>query len=431
MTQRKSFRTQFLSGAGAEAYSQTVTIFTQLIAIPAMVTLWGASTYGSWLAISALPAYFSIADLGMGQISGTEMTMAVARGDRNYARAVNQAAWFTIASIALCIPFLAALLGALIPLAEILKVAPEQSSQTLPAFVMLSCSAAMSLAFGALGGGLKTVNKQWLAIVITATNRLVSFIGLLLVAALGGGFLAASVFMVVAQSLLFGATGIWFYRHERWLKPTGEVPEWKLVRLLVGPSLSYMFYYLSNLFTIQGVTVLVSASLGPAMVVVLQAIRTLTRLGRMASTIVIHAIQPVFAQLASEETPDQRLRIFRLLVISAMAGSMAYFIGMTTLGPNFLRYWTKDVVVGYNKLLYLMTAAIVFEIMWFTLQTPFTSTNRHSVFAVWLLVLSAAGLLANIVLLPVLGVTSAGWTLLGTHVLMLLVTLWKMRGRDI
>lgn len=426
MAQNKTFRAQFLSGAGANAYSQAVTIFTQLVSIPVMVTFWGADMFGSWLALSALPTYLSLADLGMGQITGNEMTMAIARDDRDQARKVNQAAWVMIGGIAFSILPLAVLVAVFVPLADFLNVVEDQRAQTGPAFVLLTCSTGLSLAFGVLGGGLKAVGLYWVGVATTATHRLLSFSGLIVVALLGGGFLPAASVMVGGQILLFGAVGLWFYRREAWLLPRLTRPDLRLIRRLLVPSLSYMLYYLNNLLTIQSVNILVSAVLGPAAVVVMQAIRTLTRIGRMFSTVAIRSLQPIFAQMSGQGSQVASKKTFRILVWATVVGTAVYALGIVAFGPIFLKIWTRGVVVEQNTLLYLMTVAIVFEILWATLQAPFTSTNRHSIFAFWLILSSGAALILNWALLDTIGIDAAGWSLMASNLSVLLFTIWRI-----
>ena len=77
------------SGLGANGYSQLVTIVVQLMGVPIFLNAWGPRLYGEWLILFAIPAYFSISDLGFSQSAANDMTGRVARHDVLGALAVN------------------------------------------------------------------------------------------------------------------------------------------------------------------------------------------------------------------------------------------------------------------------------------------------------------------------------------------------------
>src|SRR5690606_26689776 len=77
-----SLKLRLSTGLAAQTYSQAVTIGTQLLSVPVLISAWGVEQYGVWLLISAIPAYLALADLGFAQVGGSDMTMRLARGDR-------------------------------------------------------------------------------------------------------------------------------------------------------------------------------------------------------------------------------------------------------------------------------------------------------------------------------------------------------------
>jgi hypothetical protein len=56
---------RILLGFGANAFSQAINIAIQLVSLPLFLLYWDASTYGTWLLLSALPGYLMMADVGM------------------------------------------------------------------------------------------------------------------------------------------------------------------------------------------------------------------------------------------------------------------------------------------------------------------------------------------------------------------------------
>ena len=72
---------RIISGFGANAFGQTVSIVIQLFSLPLFLYYWDTSTYGAWLILSAVPAYLTMADVGMVNAAGNKMTMALGRSD--------------------------------------------------------------------------------------------------------------------------------------------------------------------------------------------------------------------------------------------------------------------------------------------------------------------------------------------------------------
>jgi hypothetical protein len=65
---------RIISGFGSNLFGQLVTILIQILSLPIFLYYWDMSTYGSWLVLSALPSFLSMADVGMVQAAGNKVT---------------------------------------------------------------------------------------------------------------------------------------------------------------------------------------------------------------------------------------------------------------------------------------------------------------------------------------------------------------------
>ena len=83
---------RIISGFGSNLFGQLVTILIQILSLPIFLYYWDMSTYGSWLVLSALPSFLSMADVGMVQAAGNKMTMAMGRGEVAEANRIFQSA---------------------------------------------------------------------------------------------------------------------------------------------------------------------------------------------------------------------------------------------------------------------------------------------------------------------------------------------------
>ncbi|WP_170574497.1 lipopolysaccharide biosynthesis protein [Ruegeria atlantica] len=416
---------EFITNSGAQTYARGVTIGTQLLLIPTMISTWGLEVYGGWLAIDSLRTIFSLADLGLAQIAANEMTQQTAAKNTERAQIINASTWAMLIAVGFALLAIGAF-ASFLPIADILNIS-RFSDQVPLAFFLLTMVATNSILFGAVGAGLRANGLYWLMVVTNANYQLGVALSLGIWGLNGGGYLAVATTIVAIQLALFSTAAIILWVRHPWTRPNFSLVSVTQIRSMLAPSFSYMLYTFTNLVTIQGVNILVSSQLGPDKVTVISAIRTLTRIGRMFAAIFIYALEPIFARLSGERDLDTGARIYRLMVWSGVVGSVLYWVCMVTLGPDFLAWWTQEAVTGWNTLHYLMTTAIAVEIVWFTLQTPYVSTNRHSLLAAWVAVSGIASTVAAGLLLGTFGLQATGTTLVAMHICILAATVWLMR----
>ena len=90
---------RIVSGFGANIYGQVATIFIQLLSVPVYLHYWNTQIYGEWLMLSAVPAYFSMADVGLVAVASNKMTMLSAKGKHAESNRVFQSALITTAIV--------------------------------------------------------------------------------------------------------------------------------------------------------------------------------------------------------------------------------------------------------------------------------------------------------------------------------------------
>ncbi|HBQ8586930.1 TPA: hypothetical protein L9B03_005523, partial [Klebsiella pneumoniae] len=88
MTNKSNLKNRLIKGVGANAYGQAITVLIQLVSVPFFIQHWGISIYGEWLILSALPAYLSMSDFGLGAVAGNSMVIKMAQNDKAGALAI-------------------------------------------------------------------------------------------------------------------------------------------------------------------------------------------------------------------------------------------------------------------------------------------------------------------------------------------------------
>lgn len=239
---------EFIANSGAQTYARGVTIGTQLLLMPIMISTWGLEVYGGWLAIDSLRTIFSLADLGMAQIAANEMTRLTAAKNIERAKIINSSAWAMLTVVSLVL-LAGSALASLLPIADFLRIS-QFSDQVPLAFFLLTVVAAGSILFGAVGAGLRANGLYWLMVVTNASYQLGVALSLGVWGLAGGGYLAVAITIVVLQIVLFSAAALILWARHSWTRPSLGLVSVAQIRSLLVPSLSYMLYTVTNLVTI-------------------------------------------------------------------------------------------------------------------------------------------------------------------------------------
>jgi len=418
----KNMYRRVLAGMGANSVGMVITIGIQLGSLPLFLSIWDTANYGTWLMLSALPAYLSMADVGMVTAAGNQMTMAMGAGDERLANRVFQSAQVFVACV--CI----GLAGIVLPL---IWWSPWPLGATLDQRLALMALAAGVLV--AFFGGLceqvfKATHRYALGTMLSNLTRLGEWAGWMFGLMLSGSFAAVAlgglalriagtlVCMVIARggedSLNWGAR-----------QATRDT-----VRQMVRPAAAFMAFPLANALSIQGVTLLVGTLLGPTVVAVFNTYRTLARTAVQVTAIFSHALWPEFSRLMGQ---GARAAVQQLAFRSAWlgAGQALLLSGALYLAaPWLLQAWTHG-KIGFDPLAFgiLMAYAAVGG-LWHVPRVLLMSTNRHGGIAAWsvlvgVLCVALAGLMGQAMQLP--GVSGA---MLISEVLIAAICSWLAWG---
>lgn len=403
-----SISARFLRGVLAQGYSQAITVALQLTTVPVLLHAWGERRYAAWLALSALPVYLGLADLGFAQTAANDMTMKVAAGDRRGALATFQSAVLLVGGIIVAVVVLAGLAIAVLPINAWLGLT-QAAKTTKLVLLLLSCQVAASLYFGILAAALRAEGRFARAVAIAASARLLEGTSVLVVAIGGGGMLAATA------ASLFCRVGVTVYgvlqirQVAPWLTFWGDAGSLRQATGMLGASLSFMGFNVGSMLSIQGTTVVLSSTLGPTAVVMVATARTLSRLGPTAANMIHYALQPEYSTYFGASAMRKLRQLFRRHYATIGMLTTAYVgLGLAR-GAPVIDAWTGGRVHVPAELLTLMIAGCALEMIWMTLQTPLVSLNRHKFAGTSALVINAVALGALPLGITYAGVSAVGW----------------------
>lgn len=375
------------SGAGAYGYAQAVSIGTQLVSLPVFLHFWDMATYGYWLALTALPFYLSMADAGISHAACNRMIGLITQGQKARATEVFQSAF----AFLLCVSLLGLLLvgGALLLLPDATLGAPQWKA----VLMLLSVSVVLSLFCSLAEVVYKATGGYAAGTYLVTTGRLVDWAGGLL------GLVLTQSFIGVAASALLARAGYTALSVALSQRRTDFV-RWGLrhasgaeVRQTAVPGALFLSISLTNALSLQGFTLLVAATLGPAATAVFATYRTVARVVVQVTNALSNPLWPELTTLKGRQDDQAFWRLYRranrLGLLIAVGGALLVYLA----SPHLLSVWTHGQIPfsATSMALFLLYAAACSAT-----QVPrvvLMSVNRHRGLAVQSLLAAVASLL--------------------------------------
>lgn len=377
--------TRVVAAMGAGVLGQGVNIAIQLLSLPVFLHWWDLAHYGQWLMLSAMPAYLSMADVGMVSTAGNRMTMAMGRNDVAEANRVFHSA----------IVFMALTCGALTLVSAIgvmgLGVPGVDSLADRGALLCLGLGVLVSFAGGLADALFRASHRYALGNALGTFVRLGEWggqiIGLclgqdLLSVALGGLVCRVVGTLVMALLSRADADGL------QWGLREARISE---VRGMVRPAVAFMMFPLANAITFQGLTLLTGHLLGPAMVAVFNTYRTLARVAVQVTATFSHALWAEFSRLFGQGGARAIAGLYTRSAWLGLTGSLGLSLALYGVGPMLLAWWTHGAVPLHPELLLWLLLYAAACGAWHVPRVALMATNRHD------------GLAQGIVLISVLG----------------------------
>jgi O-antigen/teichoic acid export membrane protein len=383
-----SIARRIASGAGAYGYAQAVSIGTQLVSLPLFLHHWDMATYGTWLALTALPFYLSLADAGISTASSNQMIGLITQGQKARAAEVFQSAVAFLASVSLLILLIVGATLLLLPTTAL------EVPQWKTVLMLLSISVVLGLFCSLAEVIYKATGGYAAGTYLVTTGRLVEWAGGLT------GLVLTQSFIGVAASALLARLGytllcLWLSQRRtdflRWGVRRASLAD---IKQAAAPGALFLSLSLTNALSLQGFTLLVAATLGPAATAVFNTYRTVARIVVQVTNALSNPLWPELTALKGQRDDGAFWKLYRRanrlgLAIAAAGALLVYGVS-----PWLLDLWTHGQIpfTATSMALFLGYAAVCSAT-----QVPrvvLMSINRHAG-------LAAQSLLAAVVSLVV------------------------------
>lgn len=365
------------SSMGAILFGSFLNMLGNLFLVPLFLGRWGKTTYGEWMALSAVVAYLSTMDLGMNMAAVNEMTMAYAKRDLRQYRSVQSSATAFYTLVSFVVLTAAAVTCIFVPFPIWLGI--RSIPAHIAAFVSWLLAARLMLQLLAIQiwGIYRSIGNlarfEWIWNTVTLAGMAIT----VLVLFTGGDALELAAWgimpVITVTAIIWG---ILHYSNPQ-LLPRPSQASLAAVRSLMKPSLSFGLIMLAIALAFHAPVLLVSASLGGAAVALLVSTRTLANVAGNFIGMLTGAVWPEVTRLHAIGAEAQ-LRIGNRCLSAASVVSSAAIAGALWFnGASVIRTWTSGKLEPDVVLLRLFLIALLLQAPWVASSLISTATNRN------------------------------------------------------
>ena len=366
-----------VAALGAGAFGQAVNILIQLASLPLFLYKWDPATYGVWLVLSAIPAYLTMADLGMVATSGNRMTMALAQGDGAQATRIFQST----------LRFMVLVCGSALLLAvAFIAWAPIETLQGLDhrlALMALVSTVILAMFSGLCDAIFRATGRYAQGLMLGNLTRLFEWAGSMVGLFLVGSFTAVAVGALLARLAgLIVMVGL-SRRSSQGVSWGMAQGDWHEVRAMAKPALSFMAFPLANALSFQGVTLLVAKLFGPTEVALFNTYRTIARVAVQVTGIFSHSLWAEFSRSFGHGGAAGAGQLYRRSNLIGIASSLLLCGALYLASPLLLKVWTHGAIEFKPELMMILLVYACVGSLWHVPRVFLLSTNQHIGIAQW------------------------------------------------
>jgi len=349
----------------------------QLVQVPVFLHFWNTPLFGEWLILNSIPAYLSFSSIGFGNVAGNEMTMMVARNDREDALRVFQSCWWLI--VLICATIVVLLSGTLyfLPAARLLKLTHISEYDTKWVIFYLGLSVLLGQLEQLVQSAYRCIGRYPYGTSLKTILSFTAFAGMIAAVALGHG--PRGTALVFASINIAGTVLLClFVRHDiPWIEFGWKHASFAEIRRLAPFAIAFMGFPIGNALSLSGTLLGVGYALGPVAVVVFGTARTVSRVALQMVQMLNTTFEPEISIAYGSGNYDLVRTLLRRACQLALVIAVVIVLIMMTFGPWFLTHWTGGHVPPSRLLLSILLLVVIFYALWSTSSAIMTSTNQH------------------------------------------------------
>jgi O-antigen/teichoic acid export membrane protein len=373
----------------------------QVLSVPILLHRWGATLYGEWILLSAIPTYLAMSDIGFGSVAGNEMAMLVTCGKRDEALNVFQSASLFITSISLVVASILGLGIWLLPLDRWLQIHTLSIHEARIILLFLGFSSLLTLQEGLLHVSFRCVGKYALGTTAKSVVQLGMFSGIVLSVLLGANPIQVAVLISATSGI--GTLALWGLLRSQidWIRYGVRHARLATIRRLLWPSVSFMSFPVSNLLNLQGILIVVGHLFGPIGVTTFSTARTISRSVLQGLQLINASVWPEISAAYGSGSLSLLRKLHRTSCQISIGLCMCITLVVAVFGNRVWSVWTLSKLQTDPILLNILLIQMLLGSLWFTSLVVPAATNNHQEIAKVVLVASAMSLVLSYPLMKV------------------------------
>ncbi|MEY2838604.1 MAG: hypothetical protein RJB60_903 [Pseudomonadota bacterium] len=361
----------------ASTFGQGITIGTQLLLIPMFFHYWGAGLYGEWLILSSVPAYLTMADLGIGSAAGNEMTMMAGAGNLERAQQTYRGAhWVALGAglIALLIGLLLACMATFWMIPKTTLISPSEAGWII---VLFSLGVSINFQGSVISAGYRAAGRNGLGIGLNNTSRLLEAVGMGILLAKGAGPMMVCTVALCVKAVMLLLQHFWLQRTCPWLHHPPMPADRTLVKRLIAPALGFMAFPLGNALALQGPILVIGHLMGGPAVALFSATRTLARVPIQIANVFNSSVWPEMSRAHG----SGNIPLLRTLHRSSWGITFVLVatssVALLVLGPWLAKVWLGEATKFDTTILIFLISMTLFSATWSSSSVVLTAINAH------------------------------------------------------
>lgn len=395
----------------------------QLVQVPFFLHFWSEAAFGEWIILNAIPNYLSFSNNGFGTVAGNEITMAVARDDRESALRIFQSCWWLIVIVMAITAAVVAALLLLAPVSTLLQIHSISQHDTAWIIAFLGVAVLVGQLEQLLQAAYRSVGRYPYGSFLKSCITLVAFAAMLIPVGLGYGPRTTALVYAVANVAGTFLLMVLVRKDISWVRYGWRHASFAEIKRLTVPAFAFMGFPMGNALNLQGTVLAVSYALGPLAVVVFSTARTVSRVALQMVQMINNTFEPEFSISFAQRNPNLIRTLHRRACQMALVMAVCFVVLMIAGGPWFLHHWTHGKVPPSRGLLSILLVVVIFYSLWNTSSAIMRATNQHQRLAAVFVGASGVTVLFTYVLARTWGLKGAASSLVICELLMCLYVL--------
>ncbi len=369
---------RLFQGILANVFGQFGTAFIQLVGVPVYLHYWGVEQYGEWLLLYTIPAYFGLADIGLGTVAANEICIRVAKQDISGALVVFNTVFHMVLWTCAFMTVLVLASCGWLPLFTWFQFEHLSESQFFLCVAVFLIYAIIAMVSGLFITIYRSEGAYARGQFISNLMRITEFLFIMFGIVAGQQLVFAACALLGTRLLGF----LFIYgdlrRRYAWFRVQLRQFDKGMAHFLFRPALAFFTFPLGNILLNQGLLGLIAKSLGPAAVVTFSTLRTLANFIRQLVSTINQSAWPEFSALFAKKELALANKLFQRTIqfTIILVATAAIFLWIIT--PVFLDYWTLGKVNVEQPFYTLLLLSTTLTTLWNASMIIPLSVNKHA-----------------------------------------------------